>query len=333
MPGLEEAIEEIRKRYGPTAIMWGDEIPERKTRFSTGSLSIDLAIGGGWLAGYMYEVFGKESSLKTTISLRSAASYQKISDEHLVVYVDVEYALEKSWLEINGVDPKRFLYVNPDTSETALESVIIFLKQGIPVLCIVDSIASLSPAVEKEEDSLQPGLLARAMNKFLRRAISYMRAHPESTMLLLNQIRMKIGVPKWANPETEPGGEGRRFFAGARISLRRIKWVTKGEDKKKTGMTVAFEVRKSKISAPAQSGEFNYNFYDDNDTAAKSRTIDTAGEVISLGQLYNVVKKRGKGLSVLGKKFASDQKARRYLNENRKFLRKAWRESIKEKAN
>lgn len=325
---LNEAIEEIRKRYGPTAIMWGTEIPERKTRFGTGSLSVDLALGGGWLAGYMYEIFGRESSLKTTLALRSARNYLRLSEDHIIVYVDVEYALDKSWLAIAGIDPKRFLYVNPDSSESALESVISFLRRGLPVLCIIDSVAALSPELERDEKTAQPALVARQMNQFLRRAIAFMRGHPQATLFLLNQIRMKIGVPAWANPETEPGGEGKKFFAGARLSLRRTKWVSKGEDKKKVGMSVAYEIRKSKISAPAAAGEFQYYFFSDVKLGITARAIDNAAEILTLGQLYGVIEKKGRTYFFCKRSFGSDGAARKFLNTHPKTSRQLQQEII-----
>ena len=227
---LETALAQIEKNFGKGAIMrLGDDIPVNVEAISTGSLSLDLALGiGGVPRGRIVEIYGPESSGKTTLALHILASAQKEGGE--VAFIDVEHALEPAYARALGVDIDSLLISQPDTGEQALEICDALARSGAVDVIVVDSVAALTPKAEIEGEigDSHMGLAARMMSQAMRKLAGNLK-QSNTLLIFINQIRMKIGV-MFGNPETTTGGNALKFYASVRLDIRRIGAVKEGEN-------------------------------------------------------------------------------------------------------
>ena len=280
---LESAIASLEKNYGKGTIMRLDQnaTPERIDAISTGSIGLDIALGiGGLPRGRVVEIFGPESSGKTTLALHLAAETQKAGGN--VVYIDAEHAMDLSYAARLGVDTHRMLISQPDSGEQALEIAETLVRSNAVDLVVVDSVAALVPQAELDGDmgDAQPGLQARLMSQAMRKLTGAL-AKTKTTVLFINQIRMKIGV-MFGSPETTSGGNALKFYASVRLDIRRIASIKDGEDV--VGNRTRVKVVKNKVAPPFREVEFDIVF---------NEGISQAGELIDLGAKYGIIDKVG----------------------------------------
>jgi recombination protein RecA len=306
---LTSAIGQLEKRFGRGAIMnLGTAADERIEAYSTGSLGLDIALGiGGLPKGRICEIYGPESSGKTTLALHLAAEAQKKGGT--VVFIDAEHALDVKYARKLGVDTGKLLVSQPDCGEQALEICETLIQSGSVDLVIVDSVAALVPRAEidGEMGDQQPGLQARLMSKALRK-MTALSAKANCTILFINQIRMKIGV-MFGSPETTAGGNALKFYASVRLDVRRIGSIkdTK-EDADVTGNRVRVKVVKNKVAPPFREAEFDVIF---------NEGICQTGEVIDIGVEKGIVDKAGAWYSFRGERIGQGREgAKIFLKEN-----------------
>ncbi len=318
---LEDTIDEIKKKFGDGAIMrFKDVRAANVDAISTGALSLDLALGvGGVPRGRVIEIYGPESSGKTTLALHVVAEAQK--EGGVAAYVDAEHALDPDYGKKIGVNVDDLLISQPNSGEQALQIVETLVRSGEVDVIVIDSVAALVPQteVEGEMSDQQVGLQARLMSKALRK-LSGITSKTGTSIIFLNQIRMKIGV-FFGNPETTSGGLALKFFSSVRIELRRSAKIK--QDDKIVGSRIKAKVVKNKVAPPFKKTEFDiyYNkgiskLSDIIDTALKLEVLDRAGSWYNYGN-----KKLGQG----------KKKAKKFLYEN-DDVRKEIQEKIKEKA-
>jgi len=316
---IDVAIREIQEKYGDGSIMkLGDARRVDVDVIPTGSVSLDLALGvGGIPRGRVVEVYGPESSGKTTLALHAVAEVQAMGG--VAAYVDAEHALDPEYAKKIGVKIQDLLISQPDTGEQALEIVETLVKSGGISLVVVDSVAALTPRaeIEGEMDQQHMGLQARLMSHALRKLTSVV-SKTNTTVLFINQIRQKIGI-MFGNPETTPGGLALKFYSSVRIEIRRAAQIQSGE--KIIGNRVKAKVVKNKVAAPFRTCEFDI-FYNEG--------ISREADVVNTGVIYNLVSKSGSWYNYLpdGKAGGDVIKlgqgmdgARAYLKENPKITR------------
>jgi recombination protein RecA len=304
---LQAALAQIEKQFGKGTIMkLGDgEVIEDIQVVSTGSLGLDIALGvGGLPRGRVVEIYGPESSGKTTLTLQVIAEMQKIGGT--CAFVDAEHALDIQYAQKLGVNLQELLISQPDTGEQALEIVDSLTRSGAVDLIVIDSVAALTPKAELEGemgDSL-PGLQARLMSQALRKLTATIKK-ANCMVIFINQIRMKIGV-MFGSPETTTGGNALKFYASVRLDIRRIGSIKKGEEV--IGNETRVKVVKNKVASPFKTAEFDILY---------GEGISRLGEVLDLGVAGHIVEKAGAWYAFNGEKIGQGRdNSREFLKEN-----------------
>ncbi len=307
---LELALLQIEKQFGKGSIMkLGENRHENIPAISTGAITLDIATGiGGIPKGRVVEIFGPESSGKTTLALSIIAQAQKLGGT--AAFIDAEHALDPAYASRLGVNMKDLLISQPDSGEQALQIAEMLIRSSAVDLVVIDSVAALTPRAEIEGEigDSHMGLQARLMSQALRKLTSIIN-HSRTAMIFINQIRDKIGV-MWGNPETTPGGKALKFYASMRLDIRRIGAIKKGDET--TGNRVRVKLVKNKCAAPFKSAEFDIMF---------DEGISRSSSVIDLALDQNILEKSGSWISYENEKIGQGRDAvRHYLRENPKLL-------------
>jgi recombination protein RecA len=301
------AVSTIEKQFGKGAIltMTDDAIDREIDVFSSGSVSLDLALGvGGYPRGRVVEIYGPESSGKTTLSLHAVAEVQRAGG--VAAFVDAEHALDVGYARRLGVKVEDLLVSQPDTGEQALEIVDVLLRSGAIDLVVVDSVAALTPRaeIEGEMGDHHVGLQARLMSQALRKLTGTV-SKSQSTVIFINQIRMKIGV-MFGNPETTTGGNALKFYSSMRLDVRRIAALKDGDEV--VGNRTRVKVVKNKVAPPFRQAEFDILY---------NRGISFEGDLLDLGADCGALEKSGAWYSYGGERIGQGREnARRFLIEN-----------------
>ncbi len=304
---LQAALAQIEKQFGKGSIMRlgeGEVVPDIQV-VSTGSLGLDIALGvGGLPRGRVVEIYGPESSGKTTLTLQVIAEMQKL--DGTCAFIDAEHALDAQYAQKLGVNLQELLISQPDTGEQALEIVDALVRSGSVDLIVIDSVAALTPKAELEGemgDSL-PGLQARLMSQALRKLTATIKK-TNTMVIFINQIRMKIGV-MFGNPETTTGGNALKFYASVRLDIRRTGSIKKGEEV--IGNETKVKVVKNKVAPPFKTAEFDILY---------GEGISRQGEIIDMGVEARVLEKSGSWYAYNGEKIGQGKdNAREFLREN-----------------
>jgi recombination protein RecA len=279
---IDQALKEIRTKFGDESIAtYGSGAPQKIAAISTGSIGLDAALGvGGLPCGRIIEIFGPESSGKTTLALHSIAEAQKAGG--VAAFVDAEHALDPEYARRIGVKLSELLISQPDTGEQALDIVESLVRSGNVDIIVIDSVAALTPKdeIEGEMGQQHVGKQARLMSQALRKLTAIV-SRSKTIVIFINQIRMQIGV-MFGNPETTPGGKALKFYTSVRLDIRRIASIKKGEEV--VGGRVRVKVVKNKVAAPFKTTEFDLLY---------NEGISREGELIALGEKYELVAKSG----------------------------------------
>lgn len=303
------ALETIEKQFGKGSIMkMGDAHTQKVECIPTGSISLDLALGGGIPKGRIIEIYGPESSGKTTLTLHAIAEIQKSGGT--AAFIDAEHALDPAYAKRIGVDVENLLLSQPDNGEQALEIVETLVRSNAVDLIVVDSVAALVPRAEIEGDmgDSHMGLQARLMSQALRKLTGVInRSH--TTVVFINQIRMKIGV-MFGNPETTTGGNALKFYASVRMDIRRIGQIKQGEAI--IGNRTRVKVVKNKIAPPFREAEFDIMY---------NQGISRSGDILDLAATKDIIEKSGAWYAYEGAKIGQGREATKtYLDENPKVM-------------
>jgi recombination protein RecA len=304
---LQAALAQIEKQFGKGSIMrLGDaEAVEPIEAVSTGSLGLDIALGiGGLPRGRVVEIYGPESSGKTTLTLQVIAEMQKLGGA--CAFIDAEHALDVQYAAKLGVNLPDLLISQPDTGEQALEIVDALVRSGSIDLVVIDSVAALTPKAELEGEmgDQLPGLQARLMSQALRKLTATIKK-TNTMVIFINQIRMKIGV-MFGNPETTTGGNALKFYASVRLDIRRTGSIKKGEEV--IGSETRVKVVKNKVSPPFKTAEFDILY---------GEGISREGEIVDMGVNAKVLEKSGAWYAYNGEKIGQGKdNAREFLREN-----------------
>jgi recombination protein RecA len=318
---LDMALEHIEKQFGKGAIMkLGQDFKVDVPVIPTGSIAVDLALGvGGVPRGRVIEIFGPESSGKTTLTLNIIANAQGMGGQ--AAFIDAEHAFDSGYAKKIGVNLDNLLMSQPDTGEQALEITETLVKSNAVDVIVIDSVAALTPRAEIEGDmgASHVGLQARLMSHALRK-LSGAISKSKTCVIFINQIREKIGV-MFGNPETTPGGRALKFYSSVRIDLRRIASLKKGEEA--VGNRVRASIVKNKVAPPFRKAEFDIMF---------DEGISRAGSILDMAETLEVIKKSGAWLLYGDEKLGQGKEnARIFLKENPKVSSRIEKE-IMEKA-
>ena len=317
---LKLAIAQITKQFGDGSIMkLGDNRNIDVELLKSGSLSLDLALGGGYPKGRLIEIYGPESSGKTTLALHAIAEIQKTGGQ--AAFIDAEHALDPSYAKRIGVDVDNLLISQPDNGEQALEICETLVRSNAVDLIVVDSVAALVPQAEIDGDmgDAQMGLQARLMSQAMRKLTAII-SKSKATVIFINQIRMKIGV-MFGNPETTTGGNALKFYASVRIDIRRIGQIKDGENI--IGNRTKIKVVKNKIAAPFRSAEFDIMY---------NEGVSKVGDVLDLAVQYGVFDKAGAFIKYNGETIGQGREAvKRVLKEKPEFFAEI-EQKVREKA-
>jgi len=309
---LDLALSQIEKQFGKGSIMkLGEQAIEADIPvIPTGSLGLDLALGvGGLPRGRVVEIYGPESSGKTTLALECIAEAQKRGG--VCAFIDAEHALDASYARKLGVSVEDLLISQPDNGEQALEITETLVQSGAIDVLVIDSVAALVPRAEIEGEMGEPqmGLQARLMSQALRKLTSII-SRSRTIVVFINQIRMKIGV-MFGNPETTTGGNALKFYASVRIDIRRIGSIKKGEEV--IGNETRAKVVKNKVAPPFKQAEFDILY---------GEGISREGEIIELGVIHKLIEKSGAWYAYKGEKIGQGKdSAREYLKEHPKLAK------------
>lgn len=303
------AVDHIEKQFGKGTIMrLGESTHQNVECYPTGSVSLDLALGGGIPKGRIIEIYGPESSGKTTLTLHAIAEVQKKGG--VAAFIDAEHALDPQYAQRIGVNLENLLVSQPDNGEQALEIVESLVRSNAVDLIVVDSVAALVPQAEIEGDmgDSHMGLQARLMSQALRKLTAII-SKSKSTVIFINQLRMKIGV-MFGNPETTTGGNALKFYASLRMDIRRTSQIKQGDQV--IGNRTRVKVVKNKIAPPFREAEFDIMY---------NEGISREGDVLDLAVNKEIVEKAGAWFSYGGEKIGQGREAsKNYLKENPKVL-------------
>ncbi len=304
---LAAALSQIEKQFGKGSIMrlGASDVIKDIQVISTGSLGLDIALGvGGLPRGRVIEIYGPESSGKTTLTLQVIAEIQKIGGT--AAFIDAEHALDPLYAQKIGINVQELLISQPDNGEQALEITDMLVRSGSIDVVVIDSVAALTPRAEIEGEMGEPqmGLQARLMSQALRKLAANIK-RSNTMVIFINQIRMKIGVI-FGNPETTTGGNALKFYASVRLDIRRIGIIKKGDEV--LGNETRVKVVKNKVAPPFKKAEFDILY---------GEGISREGEIIELGVLHNLVEKSGAWYAYKGEKIGQGKdNAREYLKQH-----------------
>jgi recombination protein RecA len=303
------ALDQIEKQFGKGSIMkLGDSYKAQVECVPTGSISLDIALGGGIPKGRIIEIYGPESSGKTTLTLHAIAEIQKQGGT--AAFIDAEHALDPAYAKRIGVDVENLLLSQPDNGEQALEITETLVRSNAVDLIVIDSVAALVPRAEIEGDmgDSHMGLQARLMSQALRKLTGVI-SRSKATVIFINQIRMKIGV-MFGNPETTTGGNALKFYASVRMDIRRIAQIKQGEEV--VGNRTRVKVVKNKIAPPFRQAEFDIMY---------NQGISRSGDILDLATERGIVDKAGAWFAYNGQKIAQGREAaKEYLQKNPKVM-------------
>jgi recombination protein RecA len=317
---LAAALSQIEKQFGKGTVMrMGDKTSDAVEAVSTGSLGLDIALGiGGLPRGRVIEIYGPESSGKTTLTLQVVAAAQRMGGT--AAFVDAEHALDPTYAEKLGVNVDDLLVSQPDTGEQALEITDMLVRSGAVDVVVVDSVAALVPKaeIEGEMGDSHVGLQARLMSQALRKLTGNIK-RSNCLVIFINQIRMKIGV-MFGNPETTTGGNALKFYASVRLDIRRVGSVKRGDEV--IGSETRVKVVKNKMAPPFRQADFEILY---------GEGISREGEIIELGVAHNLVEKSGAWYSYKGERIGQGKDNVRLFLKERKEIAQEIETRIREK--
>jgi recombination protein RecA len=304
LKSLEEAVSRMEKTFGKGAVMrLGERAHMVVDTTPTGSLSLDLALGGGLPRGRLIEIFGAEGGGKTTLTLHAVAECQKAGG--IAAFIDAEHALDPKYAEALGVDVENLFVSQPDNGEQALEIADTLMRSGAIDLVVIDSVAALVPRseVEGEMGDIQVGTMARMMSQGCRK-LAGTAGRSNTTVIFINQIREKVGVI-YGSPETTPGGRALKFFASVRLRVSRSEAIKNGAEQ--IGNRTKVSVLKNKIAPPFRDAEFDLIF---------GKGINKYGDILDLAVQKGLIQKGGAWFTVGDERFQGRDNARQYLQDN-----------------